>query len=357
MKYIERPDLPNVIIDAIKDPYYARELGEYLGRVKTKANGRFISSTTLPTPPRSRILRERYDDRIIIDPVDGNFWKLLGNTVHNILEHHSRPNDIVEHRIGIDMPVRIGKRTVTAHVHCKPDILVWQEYSGGKSIYQMHDYKLTSVYAVMRGEKFEHHAQLNVNRYLALRAYPNIEIPVIGNLFLFRDYKPSMYKEGGDYPKSHAVFVEVPIWSDEKVEEYISERATMHFGSESLSDERLPLCSESERWVDPTFYKVFKKDKDGRPQFRSKFRSESMVEVTEWMNRDENAFERAKDPATKKVIPDKADLSRPIDYEVKEVLGKSGRCAYCEAARFCNQRQAELARIAAEGGGDEGEEQ
>lgn len=342
MKYTERNDIPALIIDAIKDPYYERELGEYLDRIGKKTKGKIISSTTLPMPPRARILRQRYDDEIVVDPVDGCFWKLLGNTVHNILEHHSRPGDIVERRMGMDMDVKIRGRMNKIHLHCKPDII-----SDGV----MLDYKLTSVYAVMRGEKFEHHAQLNVNRFIASKN--GIEVKALGNVFLFRDYKPSMVREGSDYPKSHIVQVDVPIWSDEKVIEYITERITLHFESERVSDERLPECTEAERWTNPPIYKAIKIDKDGKPQSKAKFKSESMIELEEWMNHDNNAFERAKDPATKKVMPDVPDISRPIKYHVETVLGKSARCGVWEAAKFCNQRQRELAEMS---GGDEDEE-
>ena len=72
MKYTNTNNIPKEIIRAVSNDSYSKGAST-------------ISVTGLLQPPRIRILREEYDDDIVVD-VSNEIWKLLGQSVHTILE-------------------------------------------------------------------------------------------------------------------------------------------------------------------------------------------------------------------------------------------------------------------------------
>jgi len=86
MKYTNTNNIPKEIIRAVSNDSYSKGAST-------------ISVTGLLQPPRIRILREEYDDDIVVD-VSNEIWKLLGQSVHTILEraNEGKTDTITEQR-------------------------------------------------------------------------------------------------------------------------------------------------------------------------------------------------------------------------------------------------------------------
>ena len=72
MKYTNTNNIPKEIIRAVSNDSYSKGAST-------------ISVTGLLQPPRIRVLREEHDNEIVVD-VSNEIWKLLGQSVHTILE-------------------------------------------------------------------------------------------------------------------------------------------------------------------------------------------------------------------------------------------------------------------------------
>ncbi|HAE39606.1 MAG TPA: hypothetical protein DCG57_13370, partial [Candidatus Riflebacteria bacterium] len=171
------------------------------------------------------------------------------------------------------------------------------------------DYKVTSCYSVKNGSRSEWIAQMNILATLLREhgyAVNQLQIVVI-----LRDWSKSQTQRSNDYPPQPVVTIDIPVWSQEKCEEYIDERIRVH----QAARDKLPECSAEERWQTPHVYALMK---EGRKTAVKLFESEDEAE------------------AACKAAGDKHSLVfRP---------GKSIRCeSYCPAAPFCEQYQREQA--------------
>ena len=82
MKYTNKHDIPKEIIRAIENDQYTRGNSD-------------ISVTGLLQPPRIRLLEREHHDDIVLDYSDET-WKILGQSVHAILERANENYDVHE---------------------------------------------------------------------------------------------------------------------------------------------------------------------------------------------------------------------------------------------------------------------
>src|SRR3990167_726063 len=135
MNWSNKYGLPQPLASAImNDPY------EAVG---------YISVTGLIKPPRIRLLEKRHKEEIVED-VSEHIWRLLGQSVHSVLERADTFNHFSEERMVADV---LGWQ-----VSGQPDLL---DPDGILS-----DYKVTSVYSFLLGDKPEWQAQLNLYVWL-----------------------------------------------------------------------------------------------------------------------------------------------------------------------------------------------
>jgi hypothetical protein len=274
------------------------------------------------------VLRERHDHKIVRDPLKDGFWKMFGKVIHSILESHHRKGDMIEARLGII----IGG----AYVHGQAD-----RYSPADGNV-LQDYKVTKASSMLFGDKEEHHAQLNVLRYIwELHGNP---VSKLENIYIFRDWEARQVKEGSLYPTEQVCTVNVPIWTNEKVKEYLLARVKAHSGASDLPDDDLPFCTDAERWMSLPEYKVYKFDTDKAGnvvrQTNAKYRSGSKLDCKTWMEDEQNAFPRIKVKGKNTEDP---DTSKPFTLSLEEIKAKPTKCLFCDYRGVCNQRQAELA--------------
>ena len=289
MKYTNRHNIPQEIINAVHNDNYSRG----------KAT---ISATGLLQPPRIRLLAQEHYDKLTID-VSDEIWKLLGQSVHTILERANENNEdtITEQRMfAIVKDWTVSGQTDSIDVKSNT----------------LKDYKVTSVWSIvsaLKEGKVEWEQQLNIYAYLYKQTTERT-IDQLNIIAIARDWNKNQYlRSGGDYPPSPVTVLNIDLWSDEEQEAFIKQRVSIHQEAEVdyLINDKLPLCTDEERWRRKDTYRVEKK---GR---------KTAVRVLDTQEEADEYIGGHKDSKLLKVV---------------EAKGECVRCAnYCDVAEFCNQ--------------------
>lgn len=289
MKYTNKHNIPQEIINAVHNDNYSRG----------KAT---ISATGLLQPPRIRLLAQEHYDKLTID-VSDEIWKLLGQSVHTILERANENSEdiITEQR----MFATVNDWTVSG-----------QTDSIDVKSNTLKDYKVTSVWSIVSAlneGKVEWEQQLNIYAYL-YKQNTGKTIYQLNIIAIARDWNKNQYlRSGGDYPPSPITVLNIDLWSDEEQEAFIKQRVSIHQEAEVdyLINDKLPLCTDEERWRRKDTYRVEKK---GR---------KTAVRVLDTQEEADEYIGGHKDSKLLKVV---------------EAKGECVRCAnYCDVAEFCNQ--------------------
>jgi len=289
LKYTNKHNIPQEIINAVHNDNYSRG----------KAT---ISATGLLQPPRIRLLAQEHYDNLTID-VSDEIWKLLGQSVHTILERANENSEdiITEQR----MFATVNDWTVSG-----------QTDSIDVKSNTLKDYKVTSVWSIVSAlneGKVEWEQQLNIYAYL-YKQTTGKTIDQLNIIAIARDWNKNQYlRSGGDYPPSPITVLNIDLWSDEEQEAFIKQRVSIHQEAEVdyLINDKLPLCTDEERWRRKDTYRVEKK---GR---------KTAVRVLDTQEEANEYIGGHKDSKLLKVV---------------EAKGECVRCAnYCDVAEFCNQ--------------------
>jgi len=289
MKYTNKHNVPQEIINAIKNDNYT----------KGKA---IISVTGLLQPPKIRLLAQEHADNLVVD-VSDEIWKLLGQSVHTILERANENNEdtITEQR----MFAKVNHWTIsgqTDSIDIKDNIL--------------KDYKVTSVWSVVSAQtegKAEWEQQLNLYAWL-YRNNTGKNIDQLNIIAITRDWNKNQYlRTGGNYPPSPISVIKVKLWTNEEQDAFVHERVSIHQDAEVgyLIKNELPFCTDAEMWRRKDTYRVEKK---GR---------KSAVRL---LDTQEEADEYIGNHKDSKLL------------NVMFAKGECIRCAnYCDVSKFCNQ--------------------
>jgi hypothetical protein len=217
MKITNKYNLPDAIVKAVS--------GE-----RQLVDNR-ISATTLIGSPLRRKLMIQYGDQLE-DDASNRLWSLLGSAMHSVLEQNLPDGALSE----LKLNALIGDITVSG---------IMDLYDNGT----ISDYKVTSVWAFILGDKPEWERQLNVYAYLCERCgYPVNGLEIVA---ILRDW--NKYGKGTDYPSIPFQRITCRLWSPEEREAYVKERIRLHFHAEPTE------CTPEEKWERPTTYRVMKK--------------------------------------------------------------------------------------------------
>jgi len=263
------------------------------GNHKLPVKGRY-SVTSLIDSPLRRCLSMSHGAEIETD-VSENLWMLLGTAVHFVIEQSGSGDQEVK----IEKPY--GDGTIVGVVdHYDPTTRT------------ITDWKITSVYSVLKGVKSEWASQLNCYTYL-------LDVPVdkVQIYAILRDWSRTAYakevnnlfqsKENA-YPPVPFVNISVPLWGKEKVNQYIKERIELHKLAEESELKDIPQCTEEERWTRPPKFAVAKKPQD---------------RATRLLDTKEDA---------EKYISEK----KLVGYQIFDRPGQDVRCLdYCGVSKFC----------------------
>ena len=217
MKITNNYNLPDPIISAVTGDFRPKE--------------KRISVTTLINPEQLETLRREHFDEIEEDASD-RIWLLLGNSVHAMLQNQDQDNALVEEHL--EMPIDInGEEWV---VSGRSDLL-----SDGV----LTDYKCTSVWSFILGDKKEWEAQLNLYRLL----YHEIgfEVNKLQIVAILRDWSKSSAKFKEDYPPVPVHVQPIRLWSIDEARNYLHTRMIAHVQAIKHGIPR--GCSDEERWL------------------------------------------------------------------------------------------------------------
>jgi hypothetical protein len=231
--------------------------------------------------------------------VSDRVFALMGKSIHYIMEKNAEAGAIVEERLRAE----INGWKITG----KPD---W--FTEGV----LQDWKFLSVWVkILEPNNRDFINQMNSYNFLAAKSgFGKIE--KLENVFIYRDWLFSRVDKKKDYPKRQIEVIRQPILPLAEAEQYIIGRTLLFQNTESYTDKQLPLCSEEERWHQPTTYALKKK---GR---------ESAIKVCE--------------------TEDQATTLLTQGYKKAEYVdirrGKSKKCGtkkkgYCDCREFCEYYQ------------------
>jgi len=286
MKLTNKHNLPETFVNVIKRPTYS----------KGKAN---LSITELIDSPQIVNLRHKHWNDIETDASE-MVWSLFGSAVHGILEHGKNDNHIVEERMHVEID----------GWHLSGAIDLQEVDEDGIHI---KDYKVTGAWSV-RNEKQAWHDQLNCYAWLVEVAKKKA-VKTLQIVAIIRDWSAREASIKENYPQAPIVTVDIPLWSFEKRQEFVSDRLHKHAEGyfESGAGGELPPCTPEDMWEKPTTYAV---KKIGGVRAKSVHASKEEAEIA---------------------LPAK-------DYIIEVRNGERTRCkSYCQVADFCAQNQAYLA--------------
>lgn len=315
MKYVEKPGHSPLLIAALiqADREYREQLHAWLHENYPEYSGPNdnISVTTLNAPPRMVQLVRRHADKIVIDPIEDNFYTLFGKVVHFFLEQNHREWERVEERKGA--VIKIAGRKIL--IHGQADVY-------DERAYRLEDHKYTSTYSVSKdNEGYE--AQLNVLAYIWERH--GLPVEEIFNNYMFRDFVSNGREKFGEhYPTEKALYKPIPRWDNDRVKLYIAERVRLHVKAQDIPDDKLPHCTPEERWQELSFAAVRKSNR------------------TKKWNKTADKVSGKKEEIEEFISKNKVDAKgQALTYRIDERLSSPKRCEkYCKAAPFCSQYQA-----------------
>lgn len=283
MRLTNKLNLPAALVRAVeRDPYIG---------------GGDITVTKLISPPRLVALSKLHANEITED-VSSRLMALLGQAIHVILER-AEVEGVAEERLAIE----------------RHGIILSGQFDRLSLLDNtLTDYKVTSTYVARDGGRLEWQHQLNVLAGI-LREHgylvEHLEVVVI-----LRDWSKSQAMRNADYPQAAAMKIQIPMWPEEQIEEFISERIRLHQAAKKM----LPLCSQEDRWATADSFALMK---EGRAK-------------------------------AVRIYTDKSEAYAALEvagskHSIEHRPGKSLRCeSYCCCSPFCDQWKA--MRLSSEAG-------
>ena len=297
MKITNKFNVPETLLALATRDYY------------TKGDADF-SVTEIISPPRIQRLRRKHWDEMEQDVAD-MLWMLLGTALHVVAERSEVDGHTNEERLAVGIDDVILSGAIDLQKNDKDGTVIT-------------DYKFTSAWALMN-DKPEWEQQQNIYKYLVERVKKQ-PVKKLEICALIRDWSRRDAMNKPSYPQAPIQVINIPIWSHERVEEFIKERINLHRDAKVNADweEELPLCTEEERWVRETKYAV---KKEGR---------KTAVRV---FDTEEEAQDLLKDMPVK----DKGFI------EIRK--GEAVRCTgnFCGVNQWCTQYQASLKEEVSDG--------
>lgn len=291
----------------------------------TYVGGGDISATRLIGPPRIVTLR-KYHEPEIKEDASNRIWSLLGSATHRMLELSAGEGIRVEERQSYRFKGINIKDAGDWYwdVTAQPDVLEGTVLS---------DYKVTSVWSVLHGEKPEWERQLNIQA--ALHRLNGDDITEAFIIAILRDWQVSKARFERDYPRVAVMKISIPLWPQAEAVEYIERRVRVHqkaqldYEESGQNPDVLPLCTETERWYRGGGFAVKKKNtKTGVENKKADRVFDNKTDALQFIT--DNPLDKAIGPKGR-TSPAKDKV-----YFIEERKGENKRCIdYCDVAEFC----------------------
>ena len=272
MKITNNYGLPEAVYNFISEDRYNPGDSDY-------------SVTTLLNPPQLVQLQRRHWNELEEDAMS-RVWSVFGTAVHNLFEDHTKEGT-AEERLYVEIDgVKVGGQMD----HVKDGVIT--------------DYKVTSVYKVMKDTPKEWIEQQNI--YALLQAERGTPVHKLQICAILRDWSRTKALQDRSYPQAPIQIIQLPLWPLEETQHFLEERVALHLTNSLVKDEALLPCTEEEMWAQPTTYALMK------PEGKRATKVCSSLEEAA------------------------ANLSG--DLTIVERPGKRTRCQdYCPVKNFCSQ--------------------
>lgn len=231
MRITNKHNLPPSIFNAIK---YVAELYDN--------GGSNISASSINIPVRIYWLNKRYGEEVEVDATS-LYRSFIGSCLHYFCEVAGKddPDLILEERYF----TTINGWVLSAQI---------DRYD--KKEKELTDLKFPNIFSLNSDLKEDYIAQLNTQRYLLhLHGLDvkgmNLDVSAV-------DWYESRAIQK-DYPKCPSKTIKVKKWSLKDTKKFIEDKISLLKSHENTPDDELPLCTDSDRWRDPTKYAVIKK--------------------------------------------------------------------------------------------------
>jgi hypothetical protein len=168
---------------------------------------------------------------------------MFGTAVHKLLEDKYAHPQLSEKRISH----AVNGYTITG----KPDCFTHDGV--------LRDYKVTSVWTFIFGQKNgkkEWEEQLNVYAWLLRKNNYHVEEILI--TAILRDWNKRESLNNADYPQIAVQDVKIPLWTEEKQEEFILAKLANLVDNRDREDDEVQECTAEERWASPDKWAVMK---------------------------------------------------------------------------------------------------
>ena len=280
MKITNKYNLPQALVNAAEK------------HIHRKAD---ISVTELINPVRQYWLKQRHWDEIEED-VSDMFWALLGTAFHLLMEQGADRNTLVEEYLVANVAGMELSGTVDLY--------------SNNTIGMIQDWKTTSVYKILKGDFSDWEKQLNVYAYLF--KLHGFDVDKLEALAALKDFSKPKSRREKKYPPAPLIAIPLPLWDNKITTDYIQKRIQLMKQAKDLPDDKLPLCSDEERWATPDIYAVMKKGRKSAINARITDQAEATAFALQHKDKDKLYIEYRK--------------------------GESKRCNdYCPVKQWCSQ--------------------
>lgn len=220
MKITNRNNLPQPFVDAVTP--------------RAPQDGVIRVTELIGAPLIRRLMLEHW--HTLTDDASERVWSVFGQSVHALLEASS---DFNLHLIEKEVAMWCNEMNIRG----RPDALAIFSTT-------LIDYKVTSVWSILLGDKVEWERQLNVYAHMLRRE--GYEVTSLENVCILRDWSRHGQKTNPDYPPQPVVTLRPRVWGDAECATYIAERVAAH------QSPTVEPCTAEERWEKPTTYAVMK---------------------------------------------------------------------------------------------------
>lgn len=279
-----------------------------------------ISATRLIAPPRIVALRKKHEHEIVEDASD-RIWSLLGQSAHLVAERAAAGLTHVTAEQRVSMPfdgiLKPDGSPWKWDLSAQLDVL--EKEDDGNTI---SDFKVTSVWSFLFGEKPEWNQQLNMQAMI--HRYHGEQIHRIRIIAILRDWQKRKAQFEKDYPAVAVAVIPFPVWSYEEQLAFAQKRIEFHqtaqkeFKLSNYNPESLPICTPEERWYRGAMFQVKRvQSKSGKVNKKSDRNCKTKAEAELFIAHNQ---------------PPKGTEFLPV----VETPGQSIRCLeYCDVAMFC----------------------
>jgi len=198
--------------------------------------GDAITASSFNKSVREYHLTQRHKEELSGDALD-NLWAVFGSALHLMAEQIDLPGAIREERLN----TKVNEMTISG----KFDLLIDN---------QIHDWKTTSVWTKMFGERLEEwRQQLSIYRWLWFKVKGStlsekLFIHVIYKDWAFRQSKQNFKNMRYPYPENAIETLKFKALSFTEVEELAMAKVVDIQATGGYKDDELPFCTDEENW-------------------------------------------------------------------------------------------------------------